>query len=160
MVHKNPANQDAEPEVKQVEFNTIASSFGGLSAKVSALHRYVLTHRLPFAILMITQGTSFPSPPTHPPLHSSLAPRSLPTHPSYQYPVASPRLIKRMVALKTSLRYLFAPSSSFKMPKTMHSTNMLWLPIFSQTTISLPSAFLSLSFSPTQVYHRIPFYAL
>lgn len=30
----------AAPEIKQVEFNTIASSFGGLASKVSSLHRY------------------------------------------------------------------------------------------------------------------------
>ena len=27
------------PQIKQVEFNTIASSFGGLSTKTSALHK-------------------------------------------------------------------------------------------------------------------------
>jgi glutathione synthetase len=36
-------NQSHPPSlgIKQVEFNTIASSFGGLSSKVSALHRYL-----------------------------------------------------------------------------------------------------------------------
>ncbi|KIV99679.1 glutathione synthetase [Verruconis gallopava] len=41
MVHVDPANKDAAPGIKQVEFNTIASSFGGLSSKVSALHRHL-----------------------------------------------------------------------------------------------------------------------
>ena len=41
MVHRDPTSPDAKPEIKQVEFNTIASSFGGLASKVSSLHRYV-----------------------------------------------------------------------------------------------------------------------
>ena len=53
MIHKDPSKLDANPEIKQVEFNTIASSFGGLSTKVSALHKYVLAHLLPSVILML-----------------------------------------------------------------------------------------------------------
>lgn len=41
MNHKNPSVMEANDELRQVEFNTIASSFGGLAAKVSALHRWV-----------------------------------------------------------------------------------------------------------------------
>ncbi|CAL8582181.1 Glutathione synthetase [Xanthoria parietina] len=41
MVHTDPANPDSKPTIKQVEFNTIASSFGGLSTKVSQLHSYL-----------------------------------------------------------------------------------------------------------------------
>ncbi|KAL8683691.1 MAG: hypothetical protein Q9186_000325 [Xanthomendoza sp. 1 TL-2023] len=41
MIHKDPEVQDAKPTIKQVEFNTIASSFGGLSTKVSQLHSYL-----------------------------------------------------------------------------------------------------------------------
>lgn len=37
MVH-----QDGDKlQIKQVEFNTIASSFGGLSTRTSSLHKYV-----------------------------------------------------------------------------------------------------------------------
>lgn len=43
MVHLDPAQADAKPTIKQVEFNTIASSFGGLSARVSELHNYLLS---------------------------------------------------------------------------------------------------------------------
>jgi glutathione synthetase len=42
MIHKDPAQSDPAPGLKQVEFNTIASSFGGLSSQVSALHKYLL----------------------------------------------------------------------------------------------------------------------
>ncbi|USP78544.1 hypothetical protein yc1106_05818 [Curvularia clavata] len=42
MVHKDPSQPNAQPGLKQVEFNTIASSFGGLSSQISALHRYLL----------------------------------------------------------------------------------------------------------------------
>lgn len=41
MVHKDPSRKDAAPGLKQVEFNTIASSFGGLSTQVSALHKHL-----------------------------------------------------------------------------------------------------------------------
>ncbi|KAF1851137.1 glutathione synthetase large chain [Cucurbitaria berberidis CBS 394.84] len=43
MVHQDPSEANPAPSLKQVEFNTIASSFGGLSSQVSALHRYLLT---------------------------------------------------------------------------------------------------------------------
>jgi glutathione synthetase len=43
MVHKDPTKPDSVSGLKQVEFNTIASSFGGLSSQVSALHQYLLT---------------------------------------------------------------------------------------------------------------------
>ena len=32
----------AKPEIKQVEFNTIASSFGGLSTQASKLYKYLM----------------------------------------------------------------------------------------------------------------------
>lgn len=41
MVHVDKADPAAKPALRQVEFNTIASSFGGLSTQVSALHRYL-----------------------------------------------------------------------------------------------------------------------
>ncbi|KAL1304485.1 hypothetical protein AAFC00_003475 [Neodothiora populina] len=43
MVHLDPMETDAKPTIKQVEFNTIASSFGGLSSKVSEMHNYLLS---------------------------------------------------------------------------------------------------------------------
>ncbi|KAL1608841.1 Glutathione synthetase [Nothophoma quercina] len=42
MVHEDPSQSNPTPGLKQVEFNTIASSFGGLSSQVSALHKYLL----------------------------------------------------------------------------------------------------------------------
>lgn len=39
MVHQETS--DATPTIKQVEFNTIASSFGGLSSQTSQLHKFV-----------------------------------------------------------------------------------------------------------------------
>jgi glutathione synthetase len=41
MVHTDPPGLDTLSGLKQVEFNTIASSFGGLSSQVSALHRHL-----------------------------------------------------------------------------------------------------------------------
>jgi glutathione synthetase len=43
MVHQDPSQSNPAPGLKQVEFNTIASSFGGLSSQVSAMHKYLLT---------------------------------------------------------------------------------------------------------------------
>ncbi|KAF2755894.1 glutathione synthetase large chain [Pseudovirgaria hyperparasitica] len=42
MVHVEELENSRNVGLKQVEFNTIASSFGGLSSKVSTLHRYLL----------------------------------------------------------------------------------------------------------------------
>ncbi|KAK9779506.1 hypothetical protein AB5N19_12808 [Seiridium cardinale] len=39
MVHQDSSG--SAPQIKQVEFNTIASSFGGLAEKTSSLHRYL-----------------------------------------------------------------------------------------------------------------------
>jgi glutathione synthase len=38
MIHADPL--ETVPEIKQVEFNTISSSFGGLSSAVTKLHQY------------------------------------------------------------------------------------------------------------------------
>jgi hypothetical protein len=39
MVHKDLKTESSVPIIKQVEFNTIASSFGGLSFQTSRLHQ-------------------------------------------------------------------------------------------------------------------------
>lgn len=39
MIHLDPNEVDASPQIRQVEFNTMASSFGGLSSHVSLLHK-------------------------------------------------------------------------------------------------------------------------
>lgn len=43
MVHAHQSHHEDAPGLKQVEFNTIASSFGGLSSQVSALHKHLLS---------------------------------------------------------------------------------------------------------------------
>ena len=49
MVHKEtaPDGKTASLQVNQVEFNTIASSFGGLSAQTSALHKFLASTEYP-----------------------------------------------------------------------------------------------------------------
>ena len=42
MIHADPSESSPTPEIKQVEFNTISSSFGGLSSAVTKLHQYLL----------------------------------------------------------------------------------------------------------------------
>lgn len=59
MVHVDPS--EPQPCVKQVEFNTIASSFGGLSSKVSGLHKYLSSiDAYPRSIYHIFNETSLP----------------------------------------------------------------------------------------------------
>lgn len=41
MVHQDLEGSNSTPTIKQVEFNTIAASFGGLSSKSSDLHKFV-----------------------------------------------------------------------------------------------------------------------
>ncbi|KAF2446415.1 glutathione synthase [Karstenula rhodostoma CBS 690.94] len=43
MVHTDQTSPSSSSGLKQVEFNTIASSFGGLSSQISRLHRYLLS---------------------------------------------------------------------------------------------------------------------
>lgn len=42
MIHLDPAIGNAKPELKQVEFNTVSVSMGGLAAQASKLHQSVL----------------------------------------------------------------------------------------------------------------------
>jgi glutathione synthase len=43
MIHVDPTESSPTPEIKQVEFNTISSSFGGLSSQVTQLHQYLFS---------------------------------------------------------------------------------------------------------------------
>ena len=83
MVHKDPSDQNTKPRIKQVEFNTIASSFGGLAAKVSGLHKYVSTdseHRLVLLNIRASYLLSiYAYPSTNPQLITA---SSLPPNPS------------------------------------------------------------------------------
>lgn len=59
MVHQE--TPESTPQVKQVEFNTIASSFGGLSAQTSLLHRYLAAAEYGLLANPVTKGaTSLP----------------------------------------------------------------------------------------------------
>lgn len=61
MVHINPTASDTTPTMKQVEFNTIASSFGGLSSQVSAMHKYFQSiHAYPESTSPILKDSSLP----------------------------------------------------------------------------------------------------
>ena len=42
MIHVNKPPSNSTPQLRQVEFNTIASSFGGLSTRASALHSFLV----------------------------------------------------------------------------------------------------------------------
>lgn len=74
MVHVDPAEPSARPTVKQVEFNTIASSFGGLSTQVSSLHKHLLSiNAYPEDTEEIINHSSLPPSTSVPSLASGLA---------------------------------------------------------------------------------------
>ncbi|KAF4461177.1 glutathione synthetase [Fusarium albosuccineum] len=57
MVHQDTHASPPSLQVKQVEFNTIASSFGGLSTYTSSLHKYLATTEYPLLDDAIAQGS-------------------------------------------------------------------------------------------------------
>lgn len=67
MVHVDPEISQAKPQIKQVEFNTIASSFGGLSTQVASLHKHLAaTDAYPAeAASVLKQGALPPSSSLH-----------------------------------------------------------------------------------------------
>jgi glutathione synthase len=74
MVHLDPINKASPPGIKQVEFNTIASSFGGLSSKVSALHRHIQSiNAYPSTLSSIVKEQSLPQSKSVPALAAGLA---------------------------------------------------------------------------------------
>ncbi|KAL8906963.1 MAG: hypothetical protein Q9171_006054 [Xanthocarpia ochracea] len=74
MIHKDPGTPDTKPTIKQVEFNTIASSFGGLSTKVSKLHSYLNSiSAYPCTSPPVITPTSFPMNPSIDSLSLSLS---------------------------------------------------------------------------------------
>jgi glutathione synthetase len=74
MVHIDPSSTSPTPGIKQVEFNTIASSFGGLSSKVSELHQYLLSiDAYPSSLSSIIQKSSLQQSKSAPSLAAGLA---------------------------------------------------------------------------------------
>ncbi|KAI5465618.1 hypothetical protein BGZ63DRAFT_347372 [Mariannaea sp. PMI_226] len=57
MVHQDTSTSTPSLQVKQVEFNTIASSFGGLSTYTSLLHKYLAKTEYPLLDKAVTQGS-------------------------------------------------------------------------------------------------------
>ncbi|KAI0007805.1 glutathione synthase [Xylariaceae sp. FL0662B] len=54
MIHQDALG--SKPQIKQVEFNTIASSFGGLSSQTSLLHKYLASTEYPLLEKLIKRG--------------------------------------------------------------------------------------------------------
>lgn len=72
MVHVSP--EDSALSVKQVEFNTIASSFGGLSTQVSKLHQHLQSiDAYPESLSPLINDNSLPKPTSVPGLALGLA---------------------------------------------------------------------------------------
>lgn len=73
MVHVDK-DSESRPCIKQVEFNTIASSFGGLSSQVSSLHRYLSSiDAYPDELSSIVNGSSLPDSASVPLLAKGMA---------------------------------------------------------------------------------------
>jgi glutathione synthase len=84
MIHVNPSESSPTPEIKQVEFNTISSSFGGLSSQVTQLHQYLYAIGAYGPHTPITKE-SLPSNPAATRLADGLAA----AHKAYSAPTAS-----------------------------------------------------------------------
>ncbi|KAI9807343.1 MAG: hypothetical protein M1833_000086 [Piccolia ochrophora] len=72
MIHVDPSIPESTTELKQVEFNTIASSFGGLASKVTDLHKYLSTISA-YPPSSLIDPTSMPPNPSIPALSRGLA---------------------------------------------------------------------------------------
>ncbi|KKA28691.1 hypothetical protein TD95_003431, partial [Thielaviopsis punctulata] len=57
MVHEHTEDGKTSLQAKQVEFNTISVSFGGLSTKTSQLHRFLATTQYPLIKNALAQGS-------------------------------------------------------------------------------------------------------
>ncbi|KAM0334117.1 hypothetical protein ACHAQA_001137 [Verticillium albo-atrum] len=57
LVHQDTSSGETQRQVKQVEFNTIAASFGGLSSQTSLLHKYLASAEYPLLETPIPRGT-------------------------------------------------------------------------------------------------------
>ncbi|KAK1974349.1 glutathione synthetase [Colletotrichum cereale] len=57
LVHQDTSSGEPKRQVKQVEFNTIASSFGGLSSRTSLLHKFLSVAEYPLLDRPIETGS-------------------------------------------------------------------------------------------------------
>jgi glutathione synthetase len=74
MVHVDPDSKSSKAGIKQVEFNTIASSFGGLSSKVSRLHQHLQSiNAYPSSLSSTITEKSLPQSKSVPSLAAGLA---------------------------------------------------------------------------------------
>lgn len=80
MVHQDTTEKNSGPYIKQVEFNTIASSFGGLSSQTSQLHKYGVDcclRILPLTHIRYLSAGSYPSSISGPELPENTSTQSL-----------------------------------------------------------------------------------
>lgn len=141
MIHQNDLEPSAKSCIKQVEFNTIASSFGGLASKVCSLHKLAPIPELLTKLTTVAFSTRLMRTRLLLLLPSILHPFPQ-TPPSPPYPRVLHSVTGRM-ALRSPRRSF--PSAFFlwcKAPKTISSTNQLSQPssqptMVSQTTVSI-----------------------
>lgn len=156
MIHTDSASPGEKPTIKQVEFNTVASSFGGLSTKVSQLHSSVFYHLLSCFACLTDADTSIQYLLIHPPPHM-LSPLLLypPTPASTALVLASQPPIARMAPQNLRLPYhsvFFLLSQPLNL---ISSTNSPSLRLSRPPTAFLPSALISVSYWTTLLYQRM-----
>ncbi|MCJ1304286.1 hypothetical protein MMC08_007098 [Hypocenomyce scalaris] len=137
MVHVDPSTPSARPQIKQVEFNTIASSFGGLSTQVSLLHKHLLsTSAYPSASPPIITPEYLPSNSSNSSLSLGLAT----AHKHYGSSKSTPPLPLCIIFIvQSSERNVFDQRHLEYELQNKHSTPTFRLPfsaILSQTSIS------------------------
>ncbi|KAI4199125.1 MAG: hypothetical protein LQ350_004815 [Teloschistes chrysophthalmus] len=148
MVHEEPNDSGAGPTIKQVEFNTIASSFGGLSTKVSELHSYL------HSIDAYPASSTFTIKPSSLPANSSIISLSAglaSAHTAYGPPKTSPRLPQCILFIvQSSENNIFdqlALSNHLQTHQRIPTFRLPFSSILAQTTVT-PNAHRTLIYHP------------
>ncbi|KAL8691118.1 MAG: hypothetical protein Q9218_003592, partial [Villophora microphyllina] len=150
MVHKDPLDKKAKPTIKQVEFNTIASSFGGLSSKVSDLHDYLnapLVGAYPRSSSKIIDSFSLPVNPSIVSLSRGLAT----AHHAYGLPKTSPKLSQCILFVvqspENNIFDQLALSNHLQVHERIPTFRLPFSLILAQTTVT-PNAHRTLIYHP------------
>lgn len=119
MLHQNISESTGKSYIKQVEFNTIASSFGGLASKVCSLHK---SAAIPELLTKLTRA-AFSTRLMHirqSPLLPLIPPHFPQTHPSPPYLRVSHSVTEHMVLQNRRQSY---PSAFFSWCKPLSKTS-------------------------------------
>lgn len=166
MVHLDPTQSNPKPTIRQVEFNTIASSFGGLSSRVSSLHKYLLqTAAYPREAAAVIRPDFLPSNSSIESLASGLA-KAHEAYNAYRNPSQPPRLRciiflvqenERNVFDQKHIEYaLFAQArvKVFRLPFSQVLSSTSITPDASRALLYTPPAFPDRTYEVSTIYFR------